>query len=299
MHHKPQAGYQELTQPWEWRVPGGPMLRGRRADGPGPQIHFLSGTGFCGGVYWPMLRQFLPAHGLFIHDLEGHGASDAPAGNRFSGIKATVTRAHAVIREQGLEGRGMIGMGHSFGGALTVKLAADYPGLFRALVLLDPILFPTPMWLTLRAGARLGMHPMAKAARRRRTGWPSRQAALDHLRGRGIYKGWSEEALACFVDHAMRPGPDGAQVLCCPPELEANMYEHPVLAWSAIRKLDIPVLYLRGAQSYSFFERSERTAARSNPRVELQTVPGEHCFMQEHPGAAHAAIAGFLGRVMR
>lgn len=290
--------YHALTRPWEWPVPDGPVLRGRMADGPGTRIHFLSGNGFCGGVYWPMLSRFLPRHALFAHDIEGHGASDPPAGDRFCGIGETVRRIHAVIAGRDLDRAPMIGMGHSFGAALTVKLAADHPGLFKALVLLDPILFPTPMWLSLRVSSALGRHPFAVASRRRRTAWPSRDEALEHLRGRGIYKGWTEEALASFVDHAMRSGPNGDWVLSCPRELEAQIFERPVYPWPSLRRIDVPILYLRGEASYPFFGWSERTAARVNRRVRLQRLPGGHCFMQEDPAAAHQAIVAFLERAV-
>src|SRR3546814_3720045 len=68
-------------------------------------------------------------------------------------------------------------MGHSYGAALTVRAAAENPHLFRALVLLDPILLPTSLWLGTRLLARLGRNPMSRAARRRRDRWPSREEA--------------------------------------------------------------------------------------------------------------------------
>jgi pimeloyl-ACP methyl ester carboxylesterase len=280
------------TRAWESDAGGGPRLRGRRADGRGPTLHFMPGNGFCGGVYWSFLQRFLPEYGLFLHDIEGHGDSAAPP--HFSGVRAVAQRVPLAARAQGLlDGRPLIGMGHSFGAALTLKVAADNPGMFKALVLLDPIVFPTPVWLGLRLGAMLGLHPMVRGARKRRRGWPSRQAALDHLRGRGIYKGWPEQALADFVDHAMKPE-NGQWVLRCPPELEAEIYGRPVYPWPSFRKVGVPVLFLHGASSYPFFPPAARLARRANPRVQVQTVPGHHCFMLEHPGEAHAAVTSFL-----
>ena len=177
------------TRPWESSAGTGPQLRGRRADGPGPTIHFLSGNGFCGGVYWPFLKQVRPDYGLFLHDIEGHGESDPPA--RFSGTRALAARTVQVIEDQGLrDGRGLIGMGHSRGAAMTLKIAAENPGLFRALVLLDPIALPTPIFLGWRTASLLGLNSMANDTRRRRTAWPSRDEAFAHLRGRGIFRGW-------------------------------------------------------------------------------------------------------------
>jgi pimeloyl-ACP methyl ester carboxylesterase len=257
-------------------------------------VHFLSGNGFCGGVYWPFLKRFLPQRALFIHDIEGHGDSEAPA--RFSGVGAIARRIPTVMREQGLlDGRPLVGIGHSFGAAMTLKVAADNPGLFKAIVLLDPIVFPDLVWMSMRVLVALGMHPMERAAQRRRREWPSRDDVLTRLRGRGIYQGWTEEALACFVDYATRDE-GGKRVLCCPPELEAQIYERPVYPWPSFRTVDAPVLFLHGAGSYDFFPLASRLARRRNPAVEVATVPGHHCFMLEDPATAHAAVAGFLAK---
>ena len=285
--------YADLPR-WQSGAGGGPTLRGRRAGDSGATLHFLPGNGFCGGVYWPFLKLFRPARGLFLHDIEGHGDSDAPA--HFSGIGAVARRIPEVMREQGLlDGRPVIGMGHSFGAAMTLKVAADNPGLFKALVLLDPIVFPSPVWLGVRAMAALGIHPMVKAAQRRRREWASRAEALERLRGRGIYQGWTEEALECFVDHATRDE-GGKRVLSCPPELEAEIYERPVYPWPSFRNVKIPLLFLYGAASYPFFAPAARLARRANPAVVVATAPGQHCFMLEDPGAAQAAVEDFLTR---
>jgi pimeloyl-ACP methyl ester carboxylesterase len=285
-----RARYDELTTRWEFPAADGRLLRGRRADGRGATLHFLSGNGFCGGVYWPFLRRFLPARGLLVHDLEGQGESDAPP--HYAGHRETLRRVRAVVDAQQLQ-RPLVGMGHSFGAALTLRCAAENPGLFRALVLLDPILFPPATWLGVRLLSLLHRHPFADAARRRRDRWPSRAAAMERLRGRGIYQGWSEESLASFAAHALAD--DGAEaVLRCPRELEAQIYERPVYPWPALRRVDCPILFLRGAGSYPFFAAAEGCARRANPRVQVEHLPGGHCFMQEDPVAAHAAVVRFL-----
>jgi pimeloyl-ACP methyl ester carboxylesterase len=282
--------------PTEDRRPGQPAWRGRRTTGEGPTLHFLHGNGFCGGVYWPFLRAFLPRYGLFCSDIEGHGESEAPT--HFSGVAAVLERARAVIAAQGLDrGAPLVGIGHSFGGALTLRLAAEHPGLFRAVVLLDPIVMPGPMWAAVRLGSFVGRHPMAAAARRRRERWPSRAEALARLQGRGIYAGWTAEAMQSFVDHALRPSGHGEEVeLACPRGLEAEIFEQPVWPWRAFRRLQCPTLFVSGQSSYGFFPWARRVAQRMAPQVEFLTLPGGHCFMQEDPAATHAVVADFLRR---
>lgn len=292
--------YLDRTRAWESPADGELTIRGRRVDGNGPTLHFLSGNGFCGGVYWRFLQHFLPDFGLFLHDIEGHGESDVPP--KFSGTGALARRTLQVIEQQGLrDGRSLIGIGHSRGAAMTLKLAADNPGLFKAVVLLDPIILPAPVWYSWRMASVLGLNSMANSTRKRRFAWASRDAAYSHLKGRGIFRGWDDEAVADFVDHAMKPAPaHGATqepqwVLRCPLELEAQIYEHPVYPWHAIRKVNVPVLFLYGDRSYGFFPWTVRATRRVNPRIELAPAPGQHCFMLEHPQETATTVRDWLG----
>jgi pimeloyl-ACP methyl ester carboxylesterase len=288
------SDYLDQTDAWSSSAGVGPTLRGRRSSGHGTAIHFLHGNGFCGGTYWPFLREVRQQRPLFCHDIEGHGASDAPT--QFSGKSRIIARIPQIMAEQGLGGTPSIGIGHSFGAALTTRVAAANPGMFKALVLLDPIFLPPLTWLGLRLAASLGRNPISQAARRRRSRWASREEAVTKLRDRGIYQGWTEEALQCFIEYATRDDADGTRVLSCPTTLEAAIFDHPIYPWAALPQLDCPVLLLHGEQSYGFMAGAARKAARSNPRIERQAYRGGHCFMQEDPNGSAAVVREFLGR---
>ncbi len=302
MNDFPAAAFLQATTPWQSNAGEGPTLRGRRSASGAPNtdrplIHFLHGNGFCGGIYWPFLRGLLGEHALFCHDIEGHGASDAPTA--YSGTANIIRRVPQVIDEQCAGAAPMIGMGHSFGAAVTLAVAAQRPDLFRTLVLLDPILIPTPAWLGIKLAGLLGRNPMANAARRRRNQWSSRDEVLTRLRGRGIYQGWREDALESFVEHATCADSNGngngnGRTLCCPRDLEASIFENPVYPWRLIRRVRCPVLFVYGASSYPFLSTSARLARRLNPRVEIRRLPGGHCFMQEDPDRSAAAVRDFL-----
>lgn len=288
-------GHYDGLASWESTVGQGPILRGRRFDGSGPTIHFLSGNGFCGGVYWPMLRQLLPDYSLFTHDIEAQGDSDAPA--QFSGVRAVIRRIPQVMADQRVGGDSLIGMGHSFGGALTLRVAAENPGLFKALILLDPIVMPPPVFVGLKLMSLIGRHPLSGSTRRRRDTWPSRAAVMDSLRGRGAFKNWTDEALHCFAAYAIREVA-GEFKLACPKEIEAQIFENPVYPWPAFRKVKVPILFLRGASSYEFFPWSERLAQKANPAIQFQQMPGWHCFMQEDPATTSDVIKTFLSKLI-
>ena len=148
-----------------------------------------------------------------------------------------------------------------------------------------------------RGASMLGLNSMARDTRKRRQAWPSRNDAFGHLRGRGIFRGWPDHAVADFVDYAMKP--EGGQwVLRCPPELEAQIYEKPVYPWKAFRQARLPILFLYGDRSYGFLASAARRARRMNPQVEIATALGHHCFMLEDPAQTHGLTGEFLHRVL-
>lgn len=282
---------------WQSTAGTGPTLRGHHAAPPqadAATLHFLHGNGFCGGVYWPMLQTLARDYGLFTHDLEAHGDSDAPA--RFSGTGAILRRIPQVMRDQGLHEKKLVGIGHSYGGALTLAVAAANPGLFKALVLLDPILLPAPAWWWFRNADRFGRNPMSNGARRRRDRWASREEADQRLRGRGIYAGWTTESFDAFLDFATRDQ-GSERVLCCPKQVEAAIFADPVYPWKALPRVEVPVLFVRGAQSYEFFPWTERIIRRLKPEVQMHQLPGGHCFMQQDPRAASDLVGDFLRKL--
>lgn len=284
------AGFLAATTPWQSRAGGSLTLRGRRRDHQGTTLHFVHGNSFAGGVYWPMLRELTPQYGLFCHDLEGHGDSDRPA--RYNGAAHSIARIAAVIAEQ-LPQRPLIGVGHSYGAAMTVRTAAAHPDLFRALVLLDPILLPPATWIASRIAGTLGANPMSRTALRRRDRWPDADAAARHLRGRGIYRGWTDEAFDCFIAHATRDQ-GGERTLSCPRELEAAIFSTPPYPWRALRQLSCPVLLVHGEKTYPFMPRTASLARRGCASLQVRTQAGGHCFMLEDPVQTAATIRDFL-----
>ncbi len=291
----PAQEYLSLTQSWRYAADHGPQLVGRFLDQPNkPLLHFVHGTGFCGGAYWTLLRLLKDDAGLILHDVQGHG--DSEVGEKYLGPHATAERALRALAAHPLNmpGRDVIGIGHSYGGYIHALMAAREPQRFKALVLLDPIFLP-PLLLFGMCFITSRFNPLVKRSLKRRSKWPSRAETRKTLHQRGIFRGWPDEALECYVAHALREHGDGSMELRCPPWLESALFAHPPWdTWHAIRKLQCPVLILYGAQSYPFMAPNVQRAARANPRLRVEAVPGGHCFMHERPEATTERIKRFL-----
>lgn len=289
------SGYTQL-EPWQWRDSARYVtVRGRqRRARPGyPTLHWLSGNGFCGGVYWPMLSGLDSRFGLITHDLAGHGESDRV--RRFDGVSRNVHRARSGLVERAPQAP-LVAMGHSFGAALSLRMVAQMPEAFSALILLDPIILPRRYWLGSKFAAALNRNPMAQAARRRREAWSDAEAARAALEGRGIYKGWTDEALDAFIAHATFDDGDRRR-LCCDPELEAQIFENPLYLWRDIPQLKVPTLFLYGEESYFFMGPSGQRASRMQPRLRAEALPGGHCFMQQAPSITSDRVNEWLADI--
>lgn len=294
----PAQEYPSVTQRWNHSDDAGPQLVGRFRDASGkPLLHFVHGTGFCGGAYWTFLRLLQDDAALVLHDVQGHGES--AAGAAYLGPHRTAERASRALALHPLNtpGRAIVGMGHSYGGYIHALMAAREPQRFKALVLLDPIFLPPLMLFSMRF-VTSRFNPLVQRSLKRRSRWPSRDAAWAGLHQRGIFKGWPDAALECYVAHALRENGDGSLELRCPPWLESALFARPPLdTWRAIRALRCPTLILYGEQSYPFMAPMVQRAARVNPRLRVEALPGGHCFMHEHPEPVAARVKRFLAEL--
>ncbi len=179
-----------------------------------PTLAFSHATGFCKEVWQPSVRHLrgvgvgLPA---VAWDYRCHG--DAPA---IEGELDWWSFSEDVLSVVGARGRSL-GIGHSMGGAALVMAELVRPGTFAALLLIEPIIFSGPK-------VRRDDLPIAMAARRRRSTFPSRRDALGNYRGKGPFATWTEEALEAYVDGAFRVDADGALTLKCRPDREAEVF---------------------------------------------------------------------------
>src|SRR5690606_33260924 len=289
---------------WEYPAEPGLVLRGLHTPPQKrPLVHFLHGNGFCGLVYEPWLRQLTADYDLFLSDAQGHGLSDV--GERFVGWNRSAELAIKALEahRDRWPAQPVYGLGHSFGGVLTLLMAAQRPDLFDRVVLLDPVIFTRRMIGVMALSDVVGLwqrNSMATRARKRQRVWPSRQAAWEYFHGRGMFKGWHEDCLAAYIDHALKPEGDGSLSLRCPPSREADIFSSfPRGLWRAIDRVKVPVTIIYGEQSYPFVPVSAEQARSRNPRIHTRSVPGGHCFMQEHPQETATLLAELLALATR
>jgi pimeloyl-ACP methyl ester carboxylesterase len=135
---------------------------------------------------------------------------------------------------------------------------------------------------------------MASKARKRRSTWPDRAAAHAALHGRGMFRGWHEDAFYAYINHALKDTAEGVE-LKCRPSREAEIFaSFPKRLWPSLAKVTTPTQVLYGQRSYPFVAKSVARWCAGNPHIHAQVVEGGHCFMQEQPRDTAERVSNFL-----
>jgi pimeloyl-ACP methyl ester carboxylesterase len=263
--------------------------------GDGPVIHLAHANGFPPGTYRRLAESLTPHYHVIALAARPLWPDSRPE-------SAPTWRPLADDLSAGLDRLGLraiVGVGHSLGGVLTLWAAILRPDLFRAVVLIDPVILP-PTWLAalrLLRGLGLGQRqPLVQSALHRRRTWPSRQACFERYRSRPQFARWPDAALWDYVESATREAEDGQVELIYPANWEAHIFATtPTDIWRDVPHLRTSALVLRGEHSDIFLPAAQARLARRLPRARFITIPGAgHLLPMERPIEIGAAIHNWL-----
>ncbi len=229
-------------------------------DGVSIAVHELSGTldlppllishatGFHAHCYVPIGRALGRRFHCLALDYHGHGES-APVPDwtvDWSHFGDDALAVAEVIAPNG----GLVGFGHSMGGAALLMAAHRRPDLFDRLVLFEPIAFaPADTSLT---EAELHRVPIIAGAMRRRTRFASFDDAYENYRSKPPLSSMVGEVLHNYVDYGFRSIVDEhdrpAIELRCTPQVEAGVFmtgrDNGV--WAMLPEVETPALVIGG-----------------------------------------------------
>ncbi len=214
--------------------------------GSGPPIHFAHGNGFPPGTYRKLISELGKSHQVVSMSARPLWAESRPRVLRDWSVFAEDLRAE--LGRRGL--RGIIGVGHSLGAVTSLLAAAADPGLFSAVVAVDPIVLTggrALFWGTVKAFGLAGRVNLVRGARRRRELWSDRAEARNTYSGKKIFASWDPGVLDDYLDAGMVDLPQGGVRLRYPRECEARIFSAaPHDLWAELRKVSVPTLFVQG-----------------------------------------------------
>lgn len=177
-------------------------------------------------------------------------------------------------------------VGHSYGAALALRIAATWPERIASAVLFEPTLFPLQNQPRPGDPAAIGIAAAAAAA----------MAAVD--------RGDLHAAAEVFIDYWMGPGswaamPEARRGPVAESMRPIHQWTDAIFAepWSLaeLASLQLPVLLLGGARSPASAADLLPLLARTLPQARLQVLPGlGHMAPVTHPDTVNPLIARFL-----
>lgn len=252
-------------------------------------------NGFCGAMWSEVVEPLLDRFRVFAIDARGHGDSSEPEGdaaynwNLLADDLSVVGRW--IVRHAGATNISL-GVGHSFGGVLTMAAAANNPDLYERAILIDPVIIPTDI-AELRA--RMGENPMSERARKRRHHWDSRDAAFEFLSEKPLFAEFGERAMRLYVDEALREAAQGGVELKCPGRVEGAIFGNSPNfdPYDFARRAKIPIRLVRATRG-DFSRDSYERVVELLEHGELRDLEGGHLVPMEDPAAVIAEILEFV-----
>ena len=196
-------------------------------DGPLALLHHANG--FCAALWIPVVEFLRDRFHVVAMDARGHGDSAMPPEGAtqesfsWSLMADDVRQVAEILLAESGQSQIALGLGHSFGGTLTLAAESRRPGLYDKLVLVDPVV-PPQSWLS---QAKSGNESeLVQRARRRRDRWSSRDEARELLSGKALFAEWTPRAFEIYLQEALREAPGGGVELKCAPEVEATIFSN-------------------------------------------------------------------------
>jgi pimeloyl-ACP methyl ester carboxylesterase len=269
----------------------------------GAPLHFLHANGYPPGCYQPLfdlLQARYHVFGMLLRPLwEGSNPKQIKTWKPFSDDLLQFLALNAA--------EPVIGVGHSIGAVVTLRAALYDPGKFRALVLIDPVLFVPGFLLRWHVVRSVGLgdrlHPLIPGAKKRRRTFDDLERLFQRYRSCTIFRYMSDENLRVLIEGITQPRADGGYELVYSPDWEAQVYRtgmHDFDIWRELPDLQVPTLFIRGAETDTFLEDAAKLVKQKQPQVQVETLEkSTHILPLERPQEVFDIMQLFLNETLK
>lgn len=190
----------------------------------------------------------------------------------------------------------VVGLGHSAGAMVMLISATKRPDLFSRLILLEPMLISTvgsiQLSISKASGFRYG-YKAPRTALRRRTRWPSKEAALKHFSKLTMFKKFHQQCFEDYIEFGLKNSGDEV-TLSFSNRMEAAIFASaPVFQSLTLKEVEVFTVFGERSDILPLID-FQKWKLRINDMV-LLAVPGGHLFPFECPLKTVDLINTLLG----
>ena len=218
-------------------------------------LHFAHANGFPAGSYDKLLQLLSKERTVYAMDHRATwDSSPYQPPSQFTWHHAADDLIAAI--EQ-VAPSGVMGVGHSLGAVATLLAAIKRPDLFKQILLIEPVMFPTRMFVLfsgLPKPLRAKAFKLVQRTLQRREHWATSDEFTQALSGKSLFKGFSSEVFADYATHGLRKSSKRAAHTASSEALtlnfrktwEAQVFLTPPYVWQKIKRLQVPCVIWRG-----------------------------------------------------
>ncbi len=276
--------------------------------GTGQPLHFLHANGYPSDCYKPLfelLKTEYHVFGMLLRPLWGEAKPDQiDDWHVFSEDLRVFLNSSPLSSTSNGEPVPVIAVGHSIGAIVTLRAALRYPKKFRALVLLDPVLFvPRRLveWKVQRAKDPLS-NPWIQGAQKRRRAFSDLESVYTSYREREVFRYLSDENLRIYIEGITRKTENGYELVYSP-EWEERIYFTSLQdfdIWNNLQYLRVPTLFIRGEETDTFLENAAELVKFKQPKARVEMLErATHLLPLERPKEVFEIMQSFLKETLK
>jgi pimeloyl-ACP methyl ester carboxylesterase len=258
------------------------------AAGSGETVLLLHSSASSSAQWRPLTAVLQARWRVLAPDLHGYGQTDPRPGPASPGFADAAALADAVLAESA---EPIHLVGHSYGGAVALRFAADRPERLLSLTLIEPVAFhllrPAPKGAAEHALLREVAELAADVTQAAADGDGRRGMArfIDYWNGEDAWMRMRPDVQSALALQTARVALDFRAAMTDPMRIEA------------LQGIAVPALILRGTASPRPTRRIAALVAQVLPNARLRTIEGAgHMLPLTHHEAVNAAIAEHLSR---
>jgi pimeloyl-ACP methyl ester carboxylesterase len=267
--------------------------------GEGANLHFLHANGYPPGCYQPLIDLFKSNFHVYSMHLRPLWPLSQP--REIGAWQPLSDDFQLFLDEQKLSP--IIAVGHSMGAIISLRTALRRPDHFRALILIDPVLYSPRFIATYNlikvTGLGKKLNPLISGALKRRRHFDDLESLFNSYRRKGVFRYFNDASLRAYIDGISKPAPGGGFDLAYSPEWEARIYYTGVWRdldlWWGLPTLKVPTIIIRGAESDTFLPVAAERVKRVRPETRIVTIDkSTHLVALEKPQEIYETIRDFL-----
>ena len=245
-------------------------------------VVLLHSSGSSSRQWSALIERLSPRYDMRAVDLHGHGAQPAWPGRQPLALTDEVTLVEPILREAGPVHL----VGHSYGGAVALKVAELHPRSVRSLVAYEPVLF---RWLYDADPASDAAREVIEVAAAIRKALHARSYSgaarpfVDYWSGTGAWDAMPEprrQAIAARMGSVL-------------PHFDALFNDDRIA--TTLHRIEAPMMLLTGASTVASTRRIGQMLRAALPRAVHALLPRlGHMGPIAHADAVNGCIAGFL-----